>query len=362
MAHDLNNILTVILGYTEMLLRRSVPEPQRVEALQQIRQAGERATTLTRQLLDFSRKAAPVPRVLDLNVVVRELMKMLHRLIGEDVCLRTALDAGVRRVLADPGQIEQVLMNLAINARDAMPHGGTLSIETGNADLDEQHVRRHPDARPGPHVCLSVRDTGCGMSEAVRQRIFEPFFTTKGPDKGTGLGLATVRDIVRQHGGHVAVSSQPGRGTTFAVYLPAVEDAAADAGMDAVPVSVRRGSETILLAEDDDQLRPLLRNILECYGYRVLEARRGEEAVRVGRAHPDRIHLVLTDVVMPEMSGPELARRLREVRPEVRCLFMSGYSGEALARHGFDNPDVPMLRKPFAATALAEGVRQVLDG
>jgi nitrogen-specific signal transduction histidine kinase/CheY-like chemotaxis protein len=362
MAHDLNNILTVILGYTEILLRRSLPEPQRVEVLEQIRQAGERAAGLTRQLLDFSRKPGLVPRVLDLNVIVRELTKMLRRLIGEDVCLRTTLDARLHRVKADPGQIEQVLMNLVINARDAMPAGGRLGIETRNVNRDADNTRQHPEARPGPHVCLSVSDTGCGMSEAVKQRIFEPFFTTKGTDKGTGLGLATVLDIVRQHGGHITVDSAPDRGTTFAVYLPAVEDAVPEAGRDWVPVSLRRGSETILVAEDDDQLRPLIRNILECYGYRVLEARRGEEAVAVCRSHPDRIHLVLTDVVMPEMSGPELALRLREQRPEMRCLFMSGYPGEAVARYGVQGPDMALLQKPFSAAALAEGLRQALDG
>jgi signal transduction histidine kinase/ActR/RegA family two-component response regulator len=360
-AHDFNNLLTAILGYAEAMDAKLPDDADLRSSLREIRKAGERAAVLTRQLLAFSRKQVLQPRILDLNAVVTEMQKLLRRLIGEDVALATRLDPALGNVKADPGQIEQVLMNLAVNARDAMPEGGTLTLETANAVLDGAFAASHPGARPGTYTVLSVTDTGTGMSEDVRSHAFEPFFTTKDAGKGTGLGLATAYGIVKQSDGYITVESEPGRGTTFRIYFPRAEGAAAASASGRHPVVAPRGAETILLVEDESSVRRLARKILESQGYNVLDAGSGEKALEIAHAHDGEIHLVATDVIMPGMNGRVLWDHVRPLRPEARVLFMSGYTDDAIARHGVLESDTAFLQKPFTSQELAAKVREVLD-
>jgi CheY-like chemotaxis protein len=360
-AHDFNNLLTIISGYSEILLPGLPPEDPRREMVAQIQQAGERAAALTRQLLAFSRRTVLEPKILDLNELVRENEKMLRRLIGEDVQLATQLDPALTPVRVDPGQIGQVIMNLAVNARDAMPTGGKLTIETGNAALDEAFAAMAPEARPGRHVLLAVTDTGVGMTPEVRARIFEPFFTTKGPGRGTGLGLATVYGIVKQSGGFLTVHSEPGHGTAFKIYLPAVTGAAPTGKSSQGTRLLARGNETILLVEDEDVVRTMIRVVLQDAGYVVLEASRGDVALRLAEEHVGPVHLLLTDVVMPQMGGRQLVERLAPLRPGLKVLYLSGYTDDAVVRHGVLQAEVAFLQKPFTMAALTNKVRQVLD-
>jgi nitrogen-specific signal transduction histidine kinase/CheY-like chemotaxis protein len=361
-AHDFNNILTVILGYSAMLLRRLSPAEPIHQDIDQIRIAGERAQDLTRQLLAFSRRQVLVPRVLLLDTVVRRMEPMLRRLLGEDIELAIPTSmAAVHPTRVDPGQIEQVLLNLAVNARDSMPRGGKLTIETQDVTLDADYARAHPDVVPGPHVMLSVSDTGAGMDPATQARIFEPFFTTKPAGQGTGLGLATVYGIVKQSGGSIWVYSEPGKGTTLKVYLPRAIDGTLDTLTVDEPAP-ERGSETVLLVEDEEQVRGLLGAVLSDAGYHVLSASNAGEAVLICEQHGATIHLLLTDVVMPRLSGRQLAARLATMRPDMRVLFMSGYTDNVIVHHGVLDSDVHFLQKPITPVALLHKVRQVLDG
>jgi len=360
-AHDFNNMLTVIMGYSELTLHSLRPDdPARVN-VEQIEQAGERASLLTRQLLAFGRKQVLQPKVLDLNAVLTNLDQMLQRLIGEDIDLVTVLAPGVGRVHADPSQVEQVIMNLAVNARDAMPRGGKLTIETANVELDDAYARRHGPVQPGAYVLLAVSDTGCGMDRDTQARIFEPFFTTKEPGKGTGLGLSTVYGIVKQSGGYIWVYSEVGRGTTFKIYLPRVEAVAKAVEPSREATGSVRGSETILLVEDDAGIRALVRQVLAQSGYQVLEAHHGKHAIQICEQHAGPIHLLVTDMVMPEMSGTETAGHLTSLRPDLKVLFLSGYADEAVHRHGMLAAGANFLPKPFTPAVLARKVREVLD-
>ncbi|MBI3723412.1 response regulator [bacterium] len=360
-AHDFNNLLTAINGYSELILARlSERDPLRND-LEEIRKAGQRATALTRQLLAFSRKQLLQPRVLDLDSVVESMDGMLRRLIGEDVDLVSSRHGDLGRVRADPGQIEQVIVNLAVNARDAMPPGGKLTIETRNVDLDEAYAGQRPDVAPGPYVLLAVTDTGTGMDKQTLSHLFEPFFTTKGQGKGTGLGLSTTYGIVKQSGGHIAVYSEPGHGTTFKVYLPRVEDAPEPTPSSARYALSPRGSETILLVEDEDMVRSFVRMVLSMNGYTVLEATNGSEAILVCERHAERIHLLVTDVVLPQLSGRQVWERLSPLRPDMRVLYMSGYTDDAIVHHGVLDPGTSFIQKPFTPSALAREVRAVLD-
>ena len=359
-AHDFNNLLTAILGYSELLASRPAVESLAREEIGEIRTAAERAAALTRQLLAFSRKQVLEPVVLRVNDLVANLEKMLGRVIGEDVDLVSRLDRSVGNVRVDPGQLEQVIVNLVVNARDAMPRGGKLTIETANADLDEAYAQRHAAIRPGRYVMVAVSDTGTGMDEATAGRVFEPFFTTKETGKGTGLGLSTVYGIVKQSGGNIWVYSEPGKGTTFKVYLPRVEDVVTEGAPRLADSSPARGTETILLVEDEEAVRTLSRRILEKHGYRVLEAGSGPAALEVLRAVTERVHMLLTDLVMPDMTGTELASRLKADHPEIRVLFMSGYTDDAVVRSGLLEPGRAFLQKPFTPVVLLRKVREVL--
>jgi two-component system cell cycle sensor histidine kinase/response regulator CckA len=361
-AHDFNNLLTVISGYTEMMLENLPASDPHRGLIQEVYDAGQRAALLTRQLLTFSRKQVVEPRPLDLNAVVSDAEKMLRRLIGEDVVLTTALAPTLPAVVADAGQLEQVVMNLAINARDAMPQGGRLTIETAVVDLDAVYANAHPDAAAGRHVLLAVSDTGHGMAPEVLQRVFEPFFTTKEVGQGTGLGLATVHGIVRQSGGHVGVYSEVGKGTSFKVYLPAAEARPSWERPSRLPQTPRRGTESVLLVEDEDRVRAMTRTALELFGYTVLEARGGEEAIQACATHVGPIDLLITDVVMPGMSGRQVAEAVAAHRPGVKVIYCSGYTDDAVVRHGVLTADTAFLQKPFTVTALANKVRAVLDG
>ncbi len=354
-AHDFNNLLTVINGFNELALELIPPDQPASEMIREARRSGDRATDLTRQLLALSRQQVLSPKVLDLNGVVRDASRMLRRLIGADVALETHLDPGLRAVKADPGQLEQVVMNLAVNARDAMPTGGRLTVETRNADLDGGI------GRSGAFVVLRVTDTGTGMTPEVRERIFDPFFTTKDPGKGTGLGLATVYGIVTQAGGHLAVDTAVGRGTTFEVYLPASDEV--QHGSKTYPVLREgvRGSETVLLAEDDEAVRGFARRVLATAGYTVLEAADAEAVASLCKTHPGPVHLLVTDVVMPGLGGRELAARVTAVRPGVRVVYLSGYTPDAVLRHGVEQATAAFLQKPFTPGALTAKVREVLD-
>jgi len=359
-AHDFNNVLTAVTGYCELALSRiSAGDPLRRD-LEEIHKAGTRATALTRQLLAFSRKQILEPKVIDLNTVVIGMETMLRRLIGEDIELATVTRPDLSPVKADPGQIEQVILNLVVNARDAMPKGGKLTIETGNAELDEIYAEAHHGVTPGSYAMLAVSDTGCGIDKQIQLRIFEPFFTTKVEGLGTGLGLSTVYGIVKQSGGHVSFYSEPECGTTFKVYLPQVaERVASDPARKGD--ATRGGFETILLVEDEDSVRRLVVTILRKSGYSVIEARDGEEAVRIFGKHSGSIHLLLTDTVMPHMSGPDIVRSQMGLRPEMKVLYMSGYTDDAVVRHGVLEQGMPFLQKPFTPEALRRKVREVLD-
>ena len=359
-AHDFNNLLVVIMGTTDLLLEDlGLADPLR-EDLQEIRKAGARAAALTRQLLAFSRNQILEPRVLEVNGLVADLEKLLHRLIGEDVELKTVLAPDLAHVRADPGQIEQVIVNLAVNARDAMSTGGKLTIETANADLDQSYARAHEPVQSGRYVMIAVSDTGTGMSEETRGRIFEPFFTTKEPGKGTGLGLATVYGIVKQSGGYVWAYSEVGKGTTFKIYLPQV-DQPASARERTTGESRPRGNETILLVEDDEQVRESTRRMLTSLGYHVTAAESGARAFELMDRHQGDLHLLVTDVVMPGLSGGKVVEELRDRRPGLKALYLSGYTDEAIVRHGVLEGGVPFLQKPFSLDALARKVREVLD-
>jgi PAS domain S-box-containing protein len=360
-AHDFNNLLTAITGYSELVLNRIPGDDPIRRHIQEIQNVSGRAAGLTRQLLAFSRKQVLQPSVIDLNAVVADIDRMLRRIIGEDIDLYTVLDPGLGRAKADKGQIEQVIMNLAVNARDAMPAGGKLTIETSNAVLDEVYARAHVSVRPGDYVMLALSDTGSGMDPETMSHIFEPFFTTKERGKGTGLGLSTVYGIVKQSGGNIWVYSEQGRGTTFKVYLPRVEEEAAAPSPVAVSPNRSLGSETILLVEDEEAVRTLVQEILERYGYMVLPARDGHGALLVGERHAGKIHLMLCDVVMPGMSGVELSRKIGNTRPEMKILYMSGYTDNAIVHHGVLDPGTAFIEKPFTPDALARKVRAVLD-
>jgi PAS domain S-box-containing protein len=361
-AHDFNNLLMVISGYSEFLLDRLGPDPALRGPAQEIAGASQRASSLTRQLLAFSRKQMLAPKILDLNGVVTENLKMLTRVIGEDIDLLMVPASSLGAVRADAGQIDQVIMNLAVNARDAMPSGGKLTIETSNVSLDEEYARFHAPLRAGEYVMLSISDTGLGMDSETQSHIFEPFFTTKGP-KGTGLGLSTVYGIVKQSGGYIWVYSEPGKGSTFKIYLPRVAERVepAQVVVPEEPAFTEPGTETILLAEDEANLRYLARQFLEKQGYRVIEAVDGAAAMQIAVAHEGIIHLLLTDVIMPGMNGRELAQRISEIRPNTKVLYMSGYTENVIGHNGTLDADVRLLQKPFTLRDLKNTVREVLD-
>jgi PAS domain S-box-containing protein len=362
-AHDFNNLLMVISGYSEFLLERLGAEPHLRGPAQEIASAAERASSLTRQLLAFSRKQMLAPRIVNLNDVATENIKMLTRMIGEDVDLVMVPSPNLWPVRADAGQIEQVIMNLAVNARDAMPSGGKLTIETSNVTLDDDYARFHAPLRPGDYVMVAISDTGAGMDNDTQSHIFEPFFTTKGT-KGTGLGLSTVYGIVKQSGGYIWVYSEVGRGTTFKIYLPRVASMGEAAAQVATPVEYRKvepGTETILLVEDEANLRYLARQYLEKQGYKVIEAADGAVAMQIAVAHEAVIHLLLTDVIMPGMNGRELAQRISEIRPNVKVLYMSGYTENVVGHNGLLDAGIRLLQKPFNLRDLKSIVREVLD-
>jgi len=362
-AHDFNNLLTAILGYCNLMLDDMKPDDPLRADLDEIRAAGERAAALTRQLLAFSRRQMLQPQIVHLNAVVQQLEKLLRRLISEDVELSTSLAPDLMTVRVDPASIEQILVNLAVNARDAMPLGGRLTIETANVELDETYAVTHVTMLPGRYVMLAVGDTGEGMDEATRARVFEPFFTTKEQGKGSGLGLATVYGMVKQSGGYVWVYSEPGHGTMFKMYFPPAEQRAAASAAEHPGRRTsdgKQGWETVLLVEDEAAVRALAREVLRRHGYVVLEARHGVDALRVAERHNDEIHLMITDVVMPHMSGRDLAERLSRVRPKMKVLFMSGYTDHALM-HRELTPGGAFLQKPFTPEGFARKVRSVLD-
>ncbi|HEY5374297.1 MAG TPA: ATP-binding protein [Polyangiaceae bacterium] len=359
-AHDFNNVLSVILSLTSLILSDlKAVDPLRVD-IETIKKAGERGADLTRQLLSFSRQQVIAPRTVDLNEVVIDSERMLKRLLREDVVLVTHCARSLSKVLVDPGQVDQVILNLVINARDAMPEGGKLTIETQDVELDESYTSEHFGATPGAHVMLAVSDTGVGMTREIQAQIFEPFFTTKDVGEGTGLGLSTVFGIVKQCAGNIWVYSEVGGGTTFKVYFPV------HAGPDTIipepmaPVTLQ-GTETVLLVEDQDDVRQVAVQILRRYGYHVIEARNAGEAWLTSERHPRTIHLLLTDVVMPQMSGRELAERLTQARPDMKVLYMSGYTDNTVVHHGILDSGIAYLQKPILPEALARRVREVLD-
>jgi len=360
-AHDFNNLLTIISGYTELAIESLKPDDAMREFLFEIQRAGQRSAALTRQLLLFSRQQVIAPQLLDLNHVVEDAEKMLRRVIGEDIRLEARLGTLEGCIRADSGQMDQVLMNLAVNARDAMPRGGRLTIETREVDFDEEYSRWNPGLRPGHYLELSVSDTGCGMTDEVRARLFEPFFTTKEVGKGTGLGLAVVHGVVKQAEGHIQVDSQLDVGTTFHLYFPsypAPRETASSSSATLMPM----GNETVLLVEDESSLRALSRQILVGCGYNVIEAVDGHDALQIAGSHRDTIHLVVTDVVMPRLGGRQLVERLLRLHPETRVLYVSGYTNDAIVRHGIQQDEVHFLQKPFAPPMLAAKIRTVLDG
>ena len=361
-AHDFNNLLMTIKGCSELLLGEFDEHDLRREEVEEIRKAAERATSLTRQLLAFGRRQVLLPQVLNLNDIVENMNRMLSRLIGEDIQLLTVLGPDLWPVKVDPGQIEQVLMNLAVNGRDAMPRGGKLTIETANKELDEDYARRHVAVKPGAYVLLAVSDNGCGMDKETQSHLFEPFFTTKEQGKGTGLGLSTVYGIIKQSGGNIWVYSELGQGTSFKIYLPTVEEEVETYKTAALFSPPPGGTETILLVEDEEAVRTMISKVLQSGGYTVLEAQHGVEALRVCKKHSGPIHLMISDVVMPQMSGRELAGRLALRRPEMRVLYISGYPDNAIVHHGVLETGTAFLQKPFTLNALEYKVREVLDG
>jgi PAS domain S-box-containing protein len=360
-AHDFNNHLGVIMGYSDLILDGFPPDDPRCRQVQQIKKAGQRATALTRQLLAFSRKQVFQPKVLDINSLVSDFDKMLRRMLTEEIELVNSLTPGIGKIKADPGQIEQVIMNLVVNSRDAMPNGGKVVVETANLDLDESYCHSHPSAKPGPHVMLAVSDTGTGMDAKTQARIFEPFFTTKEEGKGTGLGLATVYGVVKQSEGHIWVYSELGKGTTFKIYFPRIDGPAHTAEIDRHGVKTLHGSETILVAEDSEPLRELTCALLVSNGYTVLAAENAAQAIEIAERGDRPIHILLTDVIMPGMNGRELAKRLSAGRPDMKVLFMSGYTSDAIVNHGVLEPGIFLIEKPFSQDALMRKVREVLD-
>jgi two-component system cell cycle sensor histidine kinase/response regulator CckA len=361
-AHDFNNLLTIIKGYVEMAMQRCLDRPELHGDIRRIEEAADRAVTLVRQLLAFSRKQVLRPKVLDLNAIVVNLDQLLRRLMGENIEMKTFVSKNVGAIKADPGQIEQVIMNLVVNARDALPNGGRILIETSNADLDSAYARDHNVVRPGPYVLLAVSDTGIGMTADTVAHIFEPFYTTKESGRGTGLGLSTVYGIVKQSGGYVWVYSEPGKGTTFKVYLPRVKDSVQASPAQGTPASAKRmGHETILLVEDEPAVRELTQMVLSGRGYTVIEAPTPEDAERLAGNNGAGVHLLLTDVVMPGISGRELAKRLTGRYPHLRVLYMSGYTYNVIAQNGTLEEGISFLQKPFTPQVLAEKVREALD-
>jgi PAS domain S-box-containing protein len=359
-AHDFNNILTVIMGYSELAAHRLGAGHGVSKHLSEIKFAAERAASLTRQLLAFSRQQVLYPRVLDLNGVVNNLMRMLLRLIGEDISL--SFNAGsVNSIKADLGQIEQILMNLVVNARDAMPQGGVISIETSNVDLEDGYVDSHLSVRPGRYIMLSVSDTGCGMDEKTVAQIFEPFFTTKAPGQGTGLGLSTVYGIVKQSEGYIWVYSELGRGTTFKIYFPEQTDGGQKMFESTSPLALVIGAETVLVVEDDEALRKLIVDLLGSAGYKVLQAANGDAALQLITKCDQQIDLVLTDMLMPAMSGIELSGRLRNLKPDLKVLLMSGYAGDLIARYRLAEGEIVLIEKPFTRHALLTRIRAALQ-
>jgi two-component system, cell cycle sensor histidine kinase and response regulator CckA len=359
-AHDFNNLLGVIQGYGELLIKDLPREDRRWTRVDHILRAANRGAALTHQLLAFSRQQPLDARLVDLNTVVIDIERMFRRLIGEDIEISTALVEGLCRAKVDPAHIEQVLMNLVINARDAMSGGGRLSIETSEVDLDAAYSRTHPDVRPGPYVMLAVSDTGHGMDAETLSHIFEPFFSTKAPGRGTGLGLATAYGIVRQSGGHIAVYSEPGKGTTFKVFLPRSEEAGA-APVPAPSEGLRTGTETLVLVEDEEALRVVIHDLLEEGGYTVIDGPNPEASLAAAEKHPGPIHMILTDLVMPGINGPEAAARLRSSRAGLKVLYMSGYTGAAAERHVPLEAAHAFIQKPFSLDGLLQKVREVLD-
>ncbi len=360
-AHDFNNLLTVIMGYNELISQSLDSTSPLFPHVEQVKNAGERATRLIRQLLAFSRQQMVEPRVVNLNSIIENLTRMLSRIIGENIELRSNLEPELGDVRIDPGQAEQVILNLAVNSRDAMPEGGKLIIETHNVVLDEKYVSSHLEVSPGEYVVMAVSDTGCGMDEETRTRAFEPFFTTKESGKGTGLGLSTVFWIVKQAGGSIWVYSEPGKGTTFKIYLPRTSQSPEDLFKRSEDEQYYAGNETILLVEDEEILRGFVREVLTGIGYRVLVADKGQEAIRIGKQHTDRIHLLLTDVLMPEMDGHALSRQLLEIWPEMRVLYMSGHTPDTTAHITGMTGSCHFIQKPFSPFELAKKVRDVLD-
>jgi two-component system cell cycle sensor histidine kinase/response regulator CckA len=359
-AHDFDNLLTVIVGYSELVLQRLAPDTPLHRDVDEIRHAAKGAAALTRQLLAFSRRQILQPQVLDLNAIVSRMTALLRRLIGDDVELATRLALPLDPVWADPWQIEQILLNLALNARDAMPSGGRLTVETANAELDGPWVAHHPGASEGPHVVLAISDTGIGMDQAVQSHLFEPFFTTKEPGKGTGLGLATVYGIVKQSGGSIFVDSEPARGATFKIFLPRTEQSADLPKAPRPEPQLPGGTETILVVEDQPAVRAVIRDTLARHGYRVLEAANGAEALSILKKHDGEVHVLLTDVVMPGMSGRNLAEQLVTERPDLRVLYTSGYNDDMIV-HDVLEGGLAFIQKPFTPDVLLKHLRDLLD-
>ena len=360
-AHDFNNLLTVISGHAELSLMALDPRDPLQSDLKEIQNAADRAADLTRQLLAFSRKQPLQPKVLSLNDIVTELHKMLKRVIGEDIDLVTIPNKNLWNVKADPGQIEQVIINLATNARDAMPKGGKLTIETQNVELDEEYANTHPDVIPGPHVMLAISDTGCGITDEVKMQIFDPFFTTKDKGQGTGLGLSTVYGIVKQSGGNIWVYSELNKGTTFKIYLPMVVEEAEEFTREVPFIELPRGTETVLVVEDEDSVRRLACRVLKQQGYKIIEAQTGGDAYLMCQKMEKPVDLVITDVIMPTMGGVELVEKLREIWSDFKVLLMSGYTSNTIVHNGMIDPGVPYLQKPFRPVDIAWKVRRVLD-
>ena len=361
-AHDFNNLLTVITGYSDLLLAGRDLKPNQRTALEEIRRSAERGGGLTHQLLAFSRRQPMETRGIHVNDLVLQMEKMLRRLIGEDIELVTIAAAASDAITADPGRMEQVVMNLVVNARDAMPNGGKLTIETGTIHLNESFSAGQLGVSPGPYVTISVIDTGTGMDQETQNHLFEPFFTTKNPGRGTGLGLATAYGIIRQSGGAIGIQSESGHGTVARIYLPLCEQRPAMAPDKPPALMPLTGGETILLVEDEARVRKLILDVLTGRGYKVLEATRGEEAVRLCRLHHKAIDLAVVDVVMPEMSGPDLVRQISPLCPAIRVLYISGYTDEAIVHHGIPESGAAFLQKPFVPDQLARKIREVLDG
>ncbi len=360
-AHDFYNILVPIIGYVELTMMNLDTQSRLYANLKHVRQAIDRAAGLTRQILTFGRKQVLEMRVIDLNAVVADFGKMVKRLIGEDIELRTFLEPDLYPVKADKGQLEQVLLNLAVNARDAMPIGGKLTVETANVYLDEGYVRHYADSLPaGRYTMLAVSDTGHGMAPDIRQKVFEPFFTTRAQGKGTGLGLATVFGIVKQHGGDIRVYSEPGEGATFKIYLPRARDVVEP--QDATPAESRaiHGTETVFVVEDDEMVCRLICETLTAHGYKVVEARSPGDALKRLSGCRETVHLLLTDVIMPDMNGKELYRRVAAVRPGIKVLYMSGYTDNIIVHHGILDEGIDFLQKPFTVHSLTQKIREVL--